>query len=184
MTIPSMTLAIRSSKFSFIRLSSLAFALSLVATATICQQESQAMRSFLRGPRGVAGAFASQGANGARAGARLLGRNNGAGWRAGTFNGPNGGSISTAHAFGYSRGVGAFRAKGWQGQGPNGGSGQGGMSNIYNAQTGQGQKTRTEQLQTASGQNYGFTDTSTYTKGQGGTSVIQTDNHGTYDVNF
>lgn len=141
-------------------------------------------RAFVRGAGGAAGGYASSGAWGARAGARALGPNRGAGIRGGTYNGPNGGDLQTGGAFGYSRGVGGFRKSGWSGTAANGASGSGYTKSQYNAQTGQGTRSSAEQVKTASGQDYGYTGNTTYTKGQGGQSVIQTDNKGTYDVDW
>ena len=143
-----------------------------------------AYRAFARGARGSAGAYASQGQYGQRAGARVLGANQGGGIRGGQYAGPNGGNLQTGGAFGYKSGVGAFRKSAWSGQGPNGTSGSGYTKNQYNAQTGVGDRSSSEQVKTASGQNYGYSGNTTYAKGQGGQSVIQTDNKGTYDVDW
>jgi hypothetical protein len=162
----------------------LALAISLLTLTSASGQESQARRAFVRSANGAIGGFATSGQSGSRFGARALGPSRGIGFRAGNFNGPNGGSLQTGGAFAYNRGVGGFRSTGWKGQNANGGSGSGSMTNKYNAQTQAGVKTRNEQLTNAAGNNYGFTDTTNYTKGQGASSVIQTDNHGTYDVNY
>jgi hypothetical protein len=47
-----------------------------------------------------------------------------------------------------------------------------------------GARTSSQQFQNASGQDYGYTGNTNYTKGVGGSSVVQTDNRGTYDVNY
>ena len=141
-------------------------------------------RFFARGANGAAGAYSNSGAWGARAGGAVLGPNRGAGIRGGSYTGANGGTLQTAGGFGYSRGVGAARASGWNGTAANGAHGSGYTTNKYNAQTGQGVRSSSEQVTNAAGQNYGYTGNTTYTKGQGSQSVIQTDNHGTYDVDW
>lgn len=168
---------------SFSRIGIAAIGLVLLSTTVGGLQQAEARRAFVRGPSGAAGAFASQGQYGGRIGARALGPNQGAGFRAGAYNGPNGGSLDGAGAFGYKRGVGAFRASGWQGTAANGASGYGYTKNKYNAQTGQGVRNSAEQVQTASGKDYGYSGTTDYSKGQA-SSVIQTDNKGTYDINW
>jgi hypothetical protein len=145
---------------------------------------ASAYRAIARGQYGAATAFANQGQYGSRIGARAVGRNAGAGLRAGQFAGPNGGSAQGASAFGYRRGVGAFRQGGWSGKGQNGTTASGSAKNQYNAQTGTGTRSSQMQAQNAAGQDYGYTGNTNYTKGQGSQSVIQTDNKGTYDVNL
>ena len=146
--------------------------------------QAEARRAFARGANGSIGAFASQGQYGSRMGARALGQNAGAGFRQGQFNGPNGGSLNGNGNFGYKRGVGGFRNSAWNGQAPNGASGNGYTHSQYNAQTGQGTRSSGEQVATSSGKDYGYSGNTSYTKGQGGQSVINTDNHGSYDVDF
>ena len=146
--------------------------------------QAEARRAFAHGPNGSIGAFASQGQYGQRMGARAFGQNAGAGFRQGQFNGPNGGSLNGNGNFGYKRGMGGFRNSAWSGQAPNGASGNGYTHSQYNAQTGQGTRSSGEQVTNSSGKDYGYAGNTSYTKGQGGESVIKTDNHGTYDVDF
>jgi hypothetical protein len=141
-------------------------------------------RVFARGAHGAAGAYANSGAWGARGGGAVLGPNRGAGVRGGSYSGANGGTLQTAGGFGYSKGVGAFRKSAWSGTAANGATGSGYTNSKYNAQTGQGVRSSSEQVTNAAGQNYGYNGNTTYTKGQGGQSVLQTDNHGTYDVDW
>jgi len=150
----------------------------------ICDQKAEARRAFARGANGVAGAYANSGTYGSRAGARVLGANAGAGIRGGQYVGPNGGTAQAGGAFGYQKGVGAFRGSGWNGTAANGATGSGYTRNQYNAQTGQGVRSSSEQVQNAAGQAYGYNGNTDYTKGQGASSVIQTDNKGTYDINW
>lgn len=146
--------------------------------------QAHAGRAFLRGANGTAGAYGYQGQYGSRMGARVMGPNAGAGFRQSALAGPNGGSLNSNGNFAYKRGVGGVHNGSWNGQAPNGASGSGYSHSQYNAQTGQGMSNSSEQFTSASGQNYGYTGNTNFTKGQGGQSVIQTDNHGTYDVNF
>lgn len=139
---------------------------------------------FAAGPAGAAGGIAGRGQYGGGAAGFAAGQNAGAGFHAGKWAGPNGGNFQTAGASGYQRGVGAFRQSGWSGKAANGASGSGNVKNYYNAQTGQGTRSSNEQVQNAAGQDYGYNGNTSYTKGQGANSVIQTDNHGTYDVNY
>ena len=166
------------------RISALVFLAALAWTWSSDSNEAFAYRAFARGTRGAGGAYASSGQYGARAGARFLGPNQGAGIRSGEYAGPNGGSLNSTGAFGYKKGVGGFRKSSWSGQAPNGATGSGYTKNQYNAQTGQGVRSSSEQMQTAAGQNYGYNGNTTYAKGQGAESVIQTDNKGSYDVDW
>ncbi|MFN8552472.1 MAG: hypothetical protein U0103_13435 [Candidatus Obscuribacterales bacterium] len=161
-----------------------ALALGFLYNGLLGAQPAQARRVFTRGANGAAGAFASQGQYGSRAGARAMGYNAGAGFRGGQWHGPNGGSAEGGAAFGYKKGVGGFRGTQWQGQTANGASGSGWSKNVYNAQTGQGTRSSSEQIQTASGKDYGYTGSTNYTKGQGGQTTIDTQNKGDYSVDW
>lgn len=159
-------------------------ALAIASCNLFFAQNAEARRAFARGPNGVLGGFASQGQYGGRIGARAMGYNQGGGFRAGQWSGPNGGNLQGGGAFGYKRGVGAFRKSGWNGNLPNGASGSGYTKSQYNAQTGQGTRSSSEQFQTAAGKDYGYNGNTQYTKGEGGSTVIQTDNKGTYDIDW
>jgi hypothetical protein len=99
--------------------------------------------------------------------------------------GPNGGTANGSGAFGYKNGVGAFENTNMTAQGPNGSTYNGYTRGNYNASTGQGTYNSGKQAYDAqNGQKYGYTDQSTYQKGQGGQSTIDTDNHGDYNVNW
>lgn len=155
-----------------------------LAALSLNSSPAEARRAFARGPNGAIGGYASQGAWGQRAGARAIGANAGAGIRGGQYVGPNGSTFNTGGGFGYQRGVGAFRKSGWNGTAANGASGSGYTNSKYNAQTGQGTRNSSEQVKSASGQDYGYTGNTNYTKGQGGQSTIDTDNHGDYNVDW
>jgi hypothetical protein len=169
---------------SFSKIGYAAIGLVLLTSVIGSQQGAEARRAFAYGPNGAVGGFANRGQYGGRIGGAAVGPNQGAGFRAGQVAGPNGGNLQGAGAFGYKRGVGAFHKSGWSGQAANGASGSGYTNNKYNAQTGQGVRSSSEQVQSAAGKDYGYNGTTDYTKGQGGSSVIQTDNKGTYDVNW
>jgi hypothetical protein len=98
--------------------------------------------------------------------------------------GPNGGNFQSAGAGAYAPGAGAFRQGGFSGTAANGATGAGNSSMRYNAQTGQGTQNSAGQFTSASGQNYGGNESTNFTKGQGGTTDLQTDNHGSYDINW
>jgi hypothetical protein len=163
------------------------FALSalLVASTLIMDtQKADATRLFARGPKGVAGAYGTSNQYGSRMGARALGANAGAGVRTGQWTGVNGAHVQSQGAFGYQKGVGAGRGGSWSASNAQG-SASGSTKNQYNAQTGQGVRTSSEQVQNAAtGKDYGYNTSTNYTKGQGATSVINTDNKGSYDVNW
>lgn len=158
--------------------------LGFICTSIISVQSAEARRAFMRGANGTAGAYASQGEYGGRMGARAIGYNAGTGIRGGSWAGPNGGSLQTGGAFGYRRGVGGARGSAWQGTTPNGGSGAGWSKGTYNAQTGQGTRASSEQFTTAAGKQYGYDGNTSYTKGQGGTTNISTENKGDYQVDW
>lgn len=139
---------------------------------------------FFGGPNGAGGAYGYQNQYGGRMGAAAVGRNMGAGIRGGSWAGPNGGSLQSGGGFGYKRGVGGFRNSGWQGQAANGASGSGYTKNMYNAQTGQGTRSSSEQIQTAAGKDYGYTGTTNYTKGQGAVTSLDTQNKGDYNIDW
>ncbi|MBU6455516.1 MAG: hypothetical protein KGS72_27335 [Cyanobacteria bacterium REEB67] len=117
--------------------------------------------------------FAARGANGG-----------GAGFHRANLAGPNGGSLQSSGNTTYKTGVGAQSQGSFNGTTANGASGYGSHNGQYNAQTGQGTSNAAAQFTSASGQNYGGSESSTYTKGQGGTTAINTDNHGSYDVDW
>ncbi len=100
------------------------------------------------------------------------------------FAGPNGGTFKGANAGAYKKGVGGARASQFSSQGPNGGSASGYSNNVYNAQTGTGARNSGKDFNTASGQSYGYDGSTSYTKGSGATSTIDTQNKGDYTVDW
>lgn len=177
----------------------LTLALAALCSITLLSpQEASAQRRFgFKGANGSAGGFAQRFAGGGGA-AGIAGRGKygagaagaiatpygGGGFHAGQFAGPNGGNFQSAGAGAYKPGVGAFRQGGFSGQGPNGGTASGNSGFKYNAQTGQGTQSTSAQFTNASGQTHGGSEQTTFTKGQGGDTSIQTDNHGDYNVDW
>ncbi|MBS1989215.1 MAG: hypothetical protein JSS83_01790 [Cyanobacteria bacterium SZAS LIN-3] len=172
-----------------------------LATALLCltlmPQEVSAQRFYASGANGRAGGFARKFQNGGGA-AGFAGRGRygsavggavatpygGGAFHNAQLTGPEGGTLNTRGAGAYKPGVGAFRQGQFSGTTANGGSGSGTSGFKYNAQTGQGTQATSAQFTSASGQNYGGSETTSWTKGQGGTTDIQTDNHGSYDVDW
>jgi hypothetical protein len=162
----------------------LAAMLLFLGTSVALQQPAEARRAFARGQHGVAGVYASQGKYLNRAGTRALGANAGFGARAASFNGPNGTNAQFGAGGAYKRGTGGFRAKQFSATGANGGSANGYMNNVYNAQTGTGMRNSGKSYTNAQGQTYGYDGSTSYTKGQGATSSINTQNKGDYTVDW
>lgn len=160
-------------------------AMVVVALAGASTAEADARRGFARGANGAAGGWARQGQYGSSAGARAVRYGSGAaGFRAGSFAGPNGGTFQGANAGAFKKGVGGARASKFSSQGPNGASASGYSNNVYNAQTGTGTRNSGKDINTASGQSYGYDGSTSYTKGSGATSTIDTQNKGDYTVDW
>ncbi len=154
-----------------------------VLIATLAGAEAEARR-IARGANGVVGAYGRQGAYGGRVGARAFGPNAGASFRAANYAGVNGGAFQGGNVGGYKRGVGAARASRFNATGPNGASASGYSNNIYNAQTASGVRNSGKSLTTAEGQSYGYDGTTTYTKGAGATTSLDTQNKGDYTIDW
>lgn len=153
-----------------------------IAGGIACQQPAEARRAFARGANGVLGGYASQGQYGQRAGFRAFGQNAGIAARAGSYAGPNGGTLQTAGGGAYKRGVGAFRGSQFNATGPNGGAASGYSNHVYNAQT--GARNSGKSYTNPEGQSYGYDSTTNYTRGQGGTTTIDTQNKGDYTIDW
>ena len=148
---------------------------------------------------GIGGVAYGRGAAGLR-GARWAGPNGGtyqgggggivgrhAGILGGRFNaaGPNGGTANGGGLAAWKQGVGGYEQSHLNLKGPGGSTYNGSTQGKYNAQTGQGTYDASRQAYDAkNGQNYGYTDQTSYTKGQGGVSQIDTDHHGDYTVDW
>lgn len=148
-------------------------------------QPAEARRMFASGANGGVGGFARSGQYGSVAGGGAFRRGqSAAGFAGANLAGPNGGTFQGGTAGAFKKGVGGFRKSAFQSTGPNGGSASGYMNSKYNAQTGQGTRNSGFSGQTASGQNYGYTGDTNYTKGQGGQTTIDTQNKGDYTVDW
>jgi hypothetical protein len=156
----------------------------IALTAYLTGSSAEARRVFARGPNGALGGYANQGTWGRNAGGAVVGPNAGAGLRGGQYTGANGGTLNTGGGFAYKRGVGAARGSAWNGTAPNGTSGAGNSNMKYNAQTGQGTSNSSEQFKNAAGQTAGYNGNTTFAKGQGGDTQINTDNKGDYNVDW
>jgi len=156
----------------------------IALTAYLTGSSAEARRVFARGSNGALGGYANQGTWGRNAGGAIVGPNAGAGLRGGQYTGANGGTFNTGGGFAYKRGVGAGRSSGWNGTAPNGSSGSGYSNMRYNAQTGQGTRNSSEQVKNAAGQTAGYNGNTTFTKGQGGDTQIDTDHKGDYNVDW
>lgn len=160
-------------------------AMVVVALTVATTHDAEARRGFARGANGAVGGYARQGQYGSSAGGRAVRYGSGAaGFRAGSFAGPNGGTFQGANAGAFKKGVGGARASQFTSQGPNGGSASGYSNNVYNAQTGTGTRNSGKDFNTASGQSYGYDGSTSYTKGSGATSTIDTQNKGDYTVDW
>jgi hypothetical protein len=124
--------------------------------ALLIWQPAEARGFHARGANGACGGWAHQGAYGKTAGFGGFKRGVGGAWGSGT-------SLA---------GAGGSTYKGWH-------------AGKYNAQTGQGHWGSGKQLYNAkTGNSYGYTGDTTYQKGQGGTTAIDTLNHGDYTVDW
>lgn len=158
--------------------------LLFVITSVTLTEPAEARRAFARGPQGVAGAYGYQGQYGRRAGARAISANGGFNARAAAYTGPNGTSVQSASGGAFRRGVGGFRGKQFSAEGANGGSANKYMNNAYNAQTGTGVRNSGASYTNPQGQSYGYDGTTSYAKGQGATTSIDTQNKGDYTVDW
>lgn len=155
---------------------------AILASVVISVPQAEAGRFGARGQNGGIGGFARQGQYGQAAGGGFIAPGQGgAGFHGGSFSGPNGGSAQGGGAFGFKNGQGGFRASQFNATGPNGNSAAGYSNNVYNAQTGTGTRNSGKSANTANG-SYGYDASTNYTKGQGATTTVDTQNHGQYQI--
>ncbi|MBN8660717.1 MAG: hypothetical protein J0M35_10160 [Candidatus Obscuribacter phosphatis] len=95
-----------------------------------------------------------------------------------------GGSLSRQGEWQYKNGEGGTAQRGFQVSGAGGGSAVGYKTNQYDAQTGTGTSTRGRDYNTASGESYGYDASTSYTKGQGFTTTVDTQNKSDYTVQY
>lgn len=131
---------------------------------------------------GAAGGYATQSQYGTGVGGAVLTPYGGGGFHRNQFAGPNGGTAQSSGAGAYKPGVGAFRQGSFSGTAANGASANGNSNMQYNAQTGQGTRNSNAQFTSAAGENYGGSSATTYTRGQGTSTSLQTNNNGSYDI--
>lgn len=162
----------------------MALACAAALNTTVASSPSQAKRAFARGANGAAGAWNTVGTYGSRKGARVVTPYAGAGLSQNNWAGPNGGTFQNKGGFAYKQGVGAMRKNQWSGTTPAGGNANGYVNSQYNAQTGQGTRESGAHYTNPSGQQYGYDGNTSYTKGQGGNTTIDTQNNGTYNVDW
>ncbi len=189
-------------------------AAALLISSSLCAPSAEARRFHASGANGTAGGFARSGQYGQSAGVGgWRSGQGGAGASAGSFAGANGGSFRGAGAGAWKPGTGGFGSGAYSATGPNGGTGQGsgaaawkrgvggyGQTNTqlngpngnsyngfkngaYNAQTGQGQY-NSGKSGMYNGQDYGYDQSTQFTRGQGAQTSIDTVNHGDYTVDY
>lgn len=147
------------------------------------------LNAFKRGQGGLH-ASGSQGttpAGGAwrRGGATGYSPENGAFHKSGIeATGANGGTFNRGSDMQYQQGVGGYTQKGFNAQTANGASATGYKTNNYDAGTGTGTATRGRDFNTASGDSYGYDKSTSYTKGQGFTTTVDTQNKQDYTVEW
>lgn len=142
--------------------------------------------------KGVGGMHASgsQGttANGGawkRGGATGYSQENGAFHKSG-FNatGANGGAASRSSDMQYKQGVGGYSNKNFNANAANGASASGYKTNNYDATSGTGTMSKGRDYNTASGESYGYDKSTSYTKGEGFTTTVDTQNKQDYSVQW
>lgn len=189
-------------------------AAALIVSSSMGAPSAEARRCYTAGANGTAGSFARSGQYGQSAGVGgwRYGQG-GAGASAGSYAGPNGGSFRGGRAGAWKPGTGGFGTGAFQATGANGGTGHGsraaawqrgvggyGQTNTqlngangnsyngfkngaYNAQTGQGQY-NSGKSGTYNSQDYGYEQSTQFTRGQGAQTSIDTVNHGDYTVDY
>ncbi|HEY9713949.1 MAG TPA: hypothetical protein V6C72_10795 [Chroococcales cyanobacterium] len=96
-----------------------------------------------------------------------------------------GGTYEGAGGAAWRRGVGGVERNGFQGTTANGSTYAGYNNARYNAQTGQGTINGGKTFDNAAnGQQYGYTENTQFTRGQGGETTIDTDHKGDYQVDW
>ena len=96
----------------------------------------------------------------------------------------NGSTAERGSKWAYQKGVGGQTQKGFNVAGANGSSATGYKNNNYDATTGTGTMNKGRDYNTADGQSYGYDKTTDYTKGQGFTTSVDTQNNQDYSVTY
>lgn len=84
----------------------------------------------------------------------------------------------------YQNGVGGSASRGFNAATTNGASASGYKTNNYDATTGQGTSAKGRDVNTVNGESYGYDASTTYTKGQGFTTSLDTQNKGDYTIDY
>lgn len=95
-----------------------------------------------------------------------------------------GGSLDRRGQWQYQSGVGGSASRGFQAQTASGASASGYKNMEYDAATGSGAISKGRDYNTASGASYGYDANTSYTKGQGFTTSIDTQNKTDYTVKY
>ena len=99
--------------------------------------------------------------------------------------GPNGGSYRGGAGAAWKQGVGGVEQTGFSGTAANGNQYAGYTKGAYNAQTGQGTYNSGKSYTNGqTGQQYGYNQSTQFTKGEGGQTTIDTKNNGDYQVDY
>jgi len=168
----------------------IALGAALLAVSTFQAPSAQARGWAVANGNGAAGGWGHRfsGPNGGRfagGGGAIANGNGGVYGRRFSALGANGSYAQGGAAAGWKRGVGAVEGSRLSMRGPGGSTYNGYTGGGYNAQTGNGAFNSSRQVYDAkNGQNYGYTNNSTYARGQGGQTQIDTDHHGDYTVDW
>lgn len=151
------------------------------------------VRAALNGWRPGAGGFHRSGSQGATANGGTWRRGGATAWQNGEsfahksgFSGTSaaGGSLNRQGQMQYQNGVGGSASRGFNAATTNGASASGYKTNNYDATTGQGTSAKGRDVNTVNGESYGYDASTTYTKGQGFTTSLDTQNKGDYTIDY
>lgn len=96
----------------------------------------------------------------------------------------SGGSLDRQGQWQYKNGEGGSSSRGFQAQAANGASASGYKNGQYDAATGSGTMSKGRDYNTTSGESYGYDANTAYTKGQGFTTTVDTQNKTDYTVQY
>lgn len=161
--------------------------MAIAALGTILSTQPAEARGFRAGgARGAMGGFNRAGQYGRAAGiGGVAYGKGGAGAVGGQWAGPNGGTAQGGALGAWRKGYGGFGATQMSATGANGSTYKGYKRGAYNAQTGQGMYSSGKDAYNANtGKSYGYDQDTTFTKGQGGTTSLDTQNKGDYTIDW
>jgi hypothetical protein len=165
----------------------LATATAVATVAAILNwQPAEARGVGARGSRGAVGGYSRQGAYGKSAGIGGYAYGHGAASAVGgSWTGPNGGTAKGGRVGAWKKGYGGFMGSQMSATGAGGSTYNGYRRGKYNAQTGQGTYSSGKDVYHAqTGQSYGYDQNTAYTKGQGATTTLDTQNKGDYTIDW